>query len=546
MFHHPLGVGPLLGLSLLVALGYAGGRAARRLTLPEITGNIVAGAVVGPFGLGLLSHRLLVESLRPVSLLAFGFVVVSISFHLRLEELRSLRGSPLALALVEVLGSGAVVFGLLRLLHPSPALALLGGAMAATTAPATTLAVVREVRARGPLVSTLLPVIAFDNLLCVVLFTLVMSLVVPAPPRRLLEELLLPPLLGFGVGMGLCLLPADLKRDRPRLLGVSLLSLMVIAELADRLGGSPLLAYMAFGFTVANRPEIRQGIFGTFRELEPLAYVVFFTLAGTHLRVDLLTKAGALVLAFWGGRTAGKFLGSLLGAHLSGVPPEVGRRLGFGLLPQAGLAVGFVVLVQESPSLAEISGLLTAVVLSGVVLNELLGPLATRASLRWAGEAGRARRPLLGFLQEEDIQVGMEAEDKWEAISQLVRLLRQRKGLDSRAEGRILERVVERELSMTTGIGHGLAIPHGLVEEGEGILGAMGIFPEGVDFESLDGRPAHVVLLTAVPRNRMDEHLQALAEFSRVFGRRPLIPQLVEARTPGEAFEVLREAAESS
>ena len=295
---------------------------------------------------------------------------------------------------------------------------------------------------------------------------------------------------------------------------------------------------------VANRSEIRQGIFGTFRDLEPLMYVIFFTLAGTHLRVSLLKEAGALILAFWGGRTAGKFLGSLLGARLGRIPSEVGRRLGFGLLPQAGLAVGFVVLVQESPALADLSPLLTAVVLSAVILNELLGPLATRASLRWAGEAGRARRPLLGFLEEGDIQVGLEAGDKWEAISQLMRLLRERRGLDGRKEGQFLERVIERELSMTTGIGHGLAIPHGLVEEGEGILGVMGIFREGVDFESLDGRPAHVVLLTVVPQGSLDEHLQALAEFSRVFGRHYLIPELVEARTPQEAFEILREAAE--
>ena len=329
-------------------------------------------------------------------------------------------------------------------------------------------------------------------------------------------------------------------------MGSSLLGLMLASGIADYFKTSPFLATITLGFVIANCEEVQQEVSKALRELEPLIYLIFFTMAGAHLRVDVIASVGGLILIFVVGRFLGKSIGGFLGTTFSSLPSSYKRLLGLGLLPQAGLALGFLVLVQESPQLrGEISSLLSAMVLSAVMINELAGPIATRFVLRWTKEEGRALPPVLGFLEEGDIYIELDAQDKWEAISRLVKFLCSRRCVGLDLEGQFLGEVVKRELSMTTGIGYGLAIPHGVIEYQGGIIGVLGISQRGIEFGSLDGKPVHVILLTLVPEERLQEHLDALREFSRIFSKPFVIPALMEARTEEEVLEILREASSS-
>ncbi len=533
---------PLLGLSLIIAFGYLGGKVARRLRLPSIIGNILAGALLGPYGLEILSHELIVKDLRLVSSIAFGFIAVSVALHLRIRELRSTSGAPLVIALWETLLTFSVVAGVVYLYTSSSRLSLLAGAMAATTAPAASLAVVRESRARGPFVSVLLPTIALDNIIAILLFTSVMTFLKVEGNGNFLLQIGLPIVAGLVVGSAFCFLPEDFKRDSRKILGSSFLGLMVASGIADHFNTSPFLATITLGFVIANCEEVHQEVSKALRELEPLIYLIFFTMAGAHLRFGVIVSAGGLILLFIAGRFVGKLLGGFLGSLFSSLPSYRGL-LGLGLLPQAGLALGFLVMVQDAPSLEGVSVLLSAMVLSAVIVNEFVGPLAIKFAVRWAKEEGKALPPVLGFLEEEDVYLDLDAQDKWEAISKLVKFLCSRRCVDLNLEGKFLEEVVRRELSMTTGIGYGLAIPHGVIDYPGSVIGALGISQRGIDFGSLDGKPVHVILLTLVPQERLQEHLDTMREFSRVFSKPFVMPALLEARTKEEVIEVLREAS---
>ncbi len=534
---------PLLGLSLIIAFGYLGGKIAHRLRLPSIIGNILAGAMLGPHGLGVLPLSLIVKDLRLVSSIAFGFIAVSVALHLRVRDLRATSGAPLIIALWETLLAFLLVAGAIYLGTGSERLSLLAGAMASTTAPAASLAVVRESRARGPFVSALLPTIALDNIIAILLFTSVMAFLRVKGSGTFLSQIAVPIVVGVLVGSAFCFLPASLKRDSRKVLGSSFLGLMAASGIAEHLNTSPFLATITLGFVIANCEGVHQEVSKALRELEPLIYLIFFTMAGVHLRFDVIVSAGGLIFVFVLGRFVGKFLGGFLGSLTSPLSSSWRGLLGLGLLPQAGLALGFLVMVQEAPGLGDVSDLLSAMVLSAVIINEFVGPLAIRFALRWAKEEGKALPPVLGFLEEEDIYLDLDAQDKWEAISRLVKFLCNRRCADLDLEGRFLEEVVKRELSMTTGIGHGLAIPHGVIEYQGGVIGVLGISQRGIEFGSLDGRPAHVILLTLVPEERLQEHLNALREFSRIFSKPFVMPALMEARTREEVMEVLREAS---
>jgi mannitol/fructose-specific phosphotransferase system IIA component (Ntr-type) len=411
--------------------------------------------------------------------------------------------------------------------------------------------VVRESRAKGPFVSLLLPTIAFDNVIAILLFTPVMIFLgARGEPVYLLTKFMAPIAIGIGVGAAFYFLPRSLTADNRKTLIVSLLGLMVASGVAESLHTSPFLAAIALGFTLTNLAqwrldleEVYEKISKSFRDVEPLIYLVFFTIAGSHFHFDAILSSGVLIGLFLGGRLLGKFLGGFLGTSFSRWMFPMRCYLGLGLLPQAGLALGFLVLVQESPLFQKLSPLLSAVVLSAVVVNEIVGPLSVRFVLRWVGEEGKEYPPALGFLQEKDIHLDLEAQDKWEAISKLVRFICVQYSLDISLEGKYLQEVINRELSITTGIGHGLAIPHGVVPHQGKLMGALAIANEGIDFGSLDGKPVHVILLTLVPEERLEQHLDALRELSRTFSKPFVIPALLEARTKEEVMEVLREAS---
>ena len=175
---------------------------------------------------------------------------------------------------------------------------------------------------------------------------------------------------------------------------------------------SPLLAGMIAGFIIINRAERDVRLFRAINAFEPPVYVLFFTLAGVHLDIAALRLAGWVGLVYFIVRIVGKYFGSWLGGFLSGAPPIVRNYMGLALVPQAGVAIGLVIMISSDPQISSWSTVITPVVLAGVVLSELIGPVLVRYALVKGGEVegerkrsdceGRSRRACEQWLKSPD------------------------------------------------------------------------------------------------------------------------------------------------
>jgi nucleotide-binding universal stress UspA family protein len=239
-------------------------------------------------------------------------------------------------------------------------------------------------------------VVAVDNGLAIMLFGLAVSLshqiigqgdapLIIAIGRGLFE-ILLSLVLGCITGFVLDMALRRMK-DEDEMLTAGLAILLLCSESAIFLHLSPLLAGMTAGFTLVNKAERDVRVFRALNSFEPPIYVLFFTLAGSHLDMTTIGSAGLIGIVYFFARILGKFLGAHLGARIGRAAHIVRKYIGFALFPQAGVAIGLIFLVSADPILTVYSSIITPVVLTGVFLSELLGPLALRYAIVNAGEA---------------------------------------------------------------------------------------------------------------------------------------------------------------
>ena len=541
-------VNEIFAISLLMIAGFAGGKLANLLKLPAITGNILAGILIGPYGLHLLSHQTVTLDLKPIMSFALAFVSFSIATHIDMKEIKETNGRAFITGISDVLVSSASVTLVLYFFTHDFILSLLLGVISGATAPATILAIIRENRSKGPITNLLLPHVAINNLACVALFGFVFAgikgtiggeiSITTALTHNALLYSVISILIGLGTGLVLKVLFSRLDNESA-VLTLLLVSLFFVSGLSTFLHVSPLLSAMALGFLIHNLLEQKEAADKAFITLEPIIYTAFFTLAGTHLQLTLLPVVGVTGVWYILSRFAGKWFGTFLSGWASGTPAIFRNLAGFTLLPQAGIALGLIVLIQEETCCARYSPTVTAIVVAAVTIHEIIGPILTRMTLKIAGEAGKDLHPVMGFLLPEGIMLDFKSTDKWAAIRELVGHLAETYFLQAKEKEELLKSVIERETSMTTGIGHELAIPHGVFEGRGPIMGVMGISKEGIDFDAIDGNMAHIILLTAVHRDQLASHLEILMKISRMFCREGLVEKLVNASSQTAAYEIL-------
>ncbi|MBW2123745.1 MAG: cation:proton antiporter [Deltaproteobacteria bacterium] len=404
----------LVHLGLLLLLGYVGGRVASRLRAPRVSGYIVTGMLFGPSILGVFHEELVKEDLVLVTDIALSVIAFSIGGSLVLAKLKRLGKEILWITPIQALAAFFFTTVLVAIALPligagwtdavSPLgrvffpIALVIGAISAATAPATTLAIIHEYRAKGPLTTVLLGVVALDDGLTILLFAFAMSVAQALTARGTLSwqnVAVLPGLhivaaLALGAAGGLCLRWfLHLVRRKEAMLGVVLGSIFLMSGLAMGFGSSPLLANMILGFMVANFVRSDQDLFAVVEGIEEPIFAMFFTLAGAHLDLRVVQTAGSLALVISLGRFGGKLLGCRLGGEISDASRTVKRYLGLGLLPAAGVTVGLVLLAAESLGPSRMSEMMVSAVLGSVILNELLAPILVRYALWRAGETGK-------------------------------------------------------------------------------------------------------------------------------------------------------------
>ncbi len=539
----------ILAVSLLVVAGMLGGLLARRLRLPSVTGNIIMGVLVGPHVCKLLSHEIVYQTLQPISEIALSLIAVTIASHLRISRMAGEKLRFFFVALLQVSAAfSAVFFASQFLLHDwMPAMLL--ACIAVSTAPAATLAVIKETEAKGQLVKTLLSVVALDNVLAIVLYVVVSFQVggaiqgghaasfqaLVSDVSRVLGMSLL---LGIAVSAVL-LLFSRWMREKSHYVASIMMAIFFTTGISSWLHLSPLLPNMTVGFLISNLSPLRREILTALEDIEPLIFISFFTLAGTHLDVSLIPHMGFLGIVFVLTRYSGKLAGSWIAAFLTRFPASVRNNLGFCLIPQAGVAIGLLVAVQKNQLFSAYEPLITAVVLASILISELLGPVIVKNVLVHTGEAGQEGSRLFGIVPRKGIVVPLRSVEKWAVIEELVDYAMEVYGLAVELRNSLLSSVIEREKSLSTGIGKGIAIPHGTISQGSSIMGVLGVKPEGIDFNSLDGGKTRIVILMIIPESCFRDHLRVLAEISKVMSRPEVVEQVMHSRDQEEVYHIL-------
>lgn len=541
---------PLLVLSVVLIAGVGFGFLAKRVKLPAVTGQILAGVLLGPAVLHVFDHSAVV-GMRPLTHFALGLIAVAVGNHLNIRRLRNAVHRLFWLLLAEITITPLCILLAVRLVPGTTwTLALLLAAIGISTAPATVLALVKETRSKGVFVKTLMAAVALNNIACICLFafahTAASSLLDPASPHDLASILLSPfreffTAAGLGGGMGLALIVATRRVVRSeRLATFSIIAILFTAGLADRLGFSSLLSCLFMGVTLANltpdKEEIGHRVFDNF---EQAFLAVFFTVAGMELDFQYAIPAGLVALAVVAARIVGKISAGRVAMRFAGAPLGIRRHLGMALVPQAGVAVGLILLVQDDPGMQAVSRLFLAIGITVVMLNELIGPVLTRRALHLAGDAGKDRPRLIDFLQEENILTGLRATTKEDAIRQLVDLLISSHHLKIDRQ-KFLASVYERENEISTCLGEGVAIPHGVLEDGNRIIGVMGISRRGLNFDTPDGKPIHCMVLLATPPTHRDRHLEVIAALMRALrADEGIRAELYSVRSSAHAYDLL-------
>lgn len=408
ILHWPAGLHILAYLGLLILVALVLGRLANLLGLPKIMGYLLAGILLGPSVLGVLSQEIIQEKLTLVTDIALAIIAFSIGGALQINRIKVIGKSLTVITFSQVLGAFftctlvlGVVFYFLNGKGESiywPAYyqaALIMGAVAVATAPAAILAMVKEYRARGPMTEALLGVVAIDDAIALVLFSLVVTfLQIPEtgwgwPLIKNLSLTLLTIAVSLGLGGALGLIRKYLNKffpDPESLFGVVAGFLFLTTGLAHSLGASPLLSAMTLGLIVGNFVEKHETVFQTMDEIEGPIIALFFSLAGAYLDFSVLKIAGGITFIYVLARFFGKYLGTWFGATITKSPPMIRKYLGLALLPKAGVTLGLILNAEPLIPDPTVARVMVNVVIGSTLINELLTPLMVHYALTKAGE----------------------------------------------------------------------------------------------------------------------------------------------------------------
>lgn len=379
-----------MAIMLLAAL--LAGKVVKKLKLPNVTGYLLIGLLLGPHCLKILSQDLL-DEMGVVTEYALGCIAFSIGAEFKISFLKKVGKAPIVIGVLEGLGAVTVVDTTLLLLGYDVTFALAMGAIASATAAASTLMIVKQYKARGPVTNTLLPVVALDDAVALMAFGISMAVanVISSHGDAPIGKLLVAPLieivggLAFGALLGIIMVFAvKMYTGRGNRLAITLMMICLCVGVSDLVGFSSLLACMMLSMVFVNLSRYREKIYEPMDRITPPIYMIFFIISGASLDITIITSIGVVGTVYVVGRIIGKALGAWLGAKVSKAPKVVSKWLGLTLVPQEGVAIGLA--TSAAASLPEYGARIKTIVLCGVVIYELIGPIITKTALKKAGE----------------------------------------------------------------------------------------------------------------------------------------------------------------
>ncbi|RZN36675.1 MAG: hypothetical protein EF813_07000 [Methanosarcinales archaeon] len=394
----------ILAVGIMIFAGFFGGLASTKLKFPMITGYIIIGVLLSPSLLNIIPRETVGE-LNLITDVALGIIAYLIGGSLHWADLQRLAKNITWIVPFESLGAWFLVTLVLAslgsLILPGETfwqtyfpMAFIIGAISCATAPAATMAIISEYKAKGPFTTTLLAVVGLDDVIAVIAFAIASGISRPlvntAESMSLYKMLGIPLLNIFGsVAIGVIfaivlMYLIGLARTRELLLVVVFGMILLCTGVASYMGLSLIIANMIAGFIIVNKMKRRE-LFSVIEEIGDVVYVIFFVLAGLHFDLSVMKSAGILTLLIVITRCLGKYMGVRAGAKISHAPDSVKNYLGFALLPTAGVAIGLVLMASiQFPSFGNV--MLNAV-LASTIINELIAPPLSKYAICKAGEA---------------------------------------------------------------------------------------------------------------------------------------------------------------
>ena len=402
----------MLAVGLLLVIGFFGGILARKIKLPTISGYIIIGMFLSLFQI--IPRSLIDGNLNIIVEISLGIIGYLVGGTLNYDMLKRFGKQIVIITSTQLMGAWIFVTVIVAFLTPFllkipnsqsnyfysllPS-AVIIGAISCATAPAATIAIVREYKASGPFTNTLLAVIALDDGLCVIAFALGLNIAqiiaggieslnyifwfkaFMVPFLNICGSALLGTVLGFAIVY--LIRYADSKKRLLVLIGGII---MLCIGLAKMLQISNILANMIMGFVVTNRIKPNEDALEVIDDIDEVIFAVFFTLAGAHFDLGVIKEAGILSILIIFGRCSGKYIGARIGAMISNSSTVIKKYLGLGLMPKAGVTVGLALLAKQYFDSSAMGNIMLSAILTSVIINELIAPPLTKYALIKAGE----------------------------------------------------------------------------------------------------------------------------------------------------------------
>ena len=406
----------LLSLSISLMAGLLLSRLAKKFQLPAVTAYLIAGILIGPDILGRLgidglgfASRDYLESFSLLSDVALGFIAFSIGNEFRLSQLKKIGRQATIIGILQAVITTVLVDIVLIAVHfiipekfPLEA-AIVLGAIAAATAPAATLMVVRQYKAKGPLTDILLPVVALDDAVGLVIFAISFgvaralgqgSVSILSVVLEPIIEVVLSLLLGLIMGLLFTFVERFFHSRSKRLsMSICFVFLTIAITLIEDLeiGGvhitfSPLLTCMMLGTVFCNYCDFSEELMERVDRWTAPLFILFFVLSGAELKLKVFEDIAIVVigLVYILARSAGKYSGAYLSAKISGCDEKITKYLGITLLPQAGVALGMAFDAEKLPG--DVGVIIANITLFAVLIYEIVGPALTKMALLKAGD----------------------------------------------------------------------------------------------------------------------------------------------------------------
>ena len=379
----------LAPVGAVMLLGLLGGKLARKIKLPKVSGYLLTGIVIGPSMLRLISPEI-VESLSLLSDIALGLIMFGIGGVFEIHHIRSVGKKALWLTIAQSVGAVVLVtVGLLAVgmdFYP----AILLGTLGIATAPAATLLVIREYEAKGDFTDTLITIVATSNIVCILAFELVFAIGELPTDASFFYALIGPAyelggslIVGGAVGYLISKWEAHVD-DQAELLMIIAAGVMLVTGLSFSLRIQPLFATLIMGAVTTNLSLMHRLVYIELRQIEQPLYIAFFVLAGASLHLDLLPGLGLAGIVYLVTRVIGKVAGVYWVSRRKAFGKSIRDYLGLGMLVQAGVAIGLISLLNERNP--EVAAIVTPVILATVLIYETVGPPVIRWILYKAGD----------------------------------------------------------------------------------------------------------------------------------------------------------------